>query len=186
MAVLNTTSPTASPVAPKERPRNTFPSASASSASPSLPAPASIPLTRARPSAPALAFVVHDAALDDGEHRSAAHRPALERGVLALGPELLAAHGPLEIGIDHRDVGGTADLERSGPKPEDASGLASNLRDRARQVEQALAHEPKRQRQQRLEADDAVRRGLELAILLVAVVRRVVGRDRVDGAVGEP
>src|SRR5262245_42785435 len=177
MAVLKTTSPTASPVAPKERPRNTVPSASASSASPSRPPLASIPLTRGRPSCPALALVVDDPAFDDGEHRSAAYRPAFERGVLALGPELLAADGPLEIGIDDRDVGGAADLERPGREPEDASGLAANLRDRGRQVEQALAHESERQRQQRLEPDDAVRGRLELAVLLVAVVRRVVGRD---------
>src|SRR4029450_10614483 len=132
MAVLKPTSPAASPVAPKERPRNTVPSASASSASP--PCPASIPITRARPSAPALALVVHDPAFDEREHRPAVHRPALERSVLALGPELPAAHGPLEIGIDHRDVGGTADLEPPGRKPEDARGLRCNIRDSAAQV----------------------------------------------------
>ena len=37
-----------------------------------------------------------------------------------------------------------------------------------------------------LEPDDAVRRLVELDVLLVLVVRRVVGRDRLDRAVGEP
>ena len=42
-----------------------------------------------------------------------------------------------------------------------------------------------RERKQRLEPDDAVRGLVELDVLLVLVVRRVVGRDDVDRAVGE-
>ena len=38
----------------------------------------------------------------------------------------------------------------------------------------------------RLEPDDAERRAVELHHLLVGVVRRVIGRDHVDGAVGNP
>ena len=43
-----------------------------------------------------------------------------------------------------------------------------------------------RQRHRRLEADDAERRPVELHRLLVGVMRRVVGGDGVDAAVGEP
>ena len=40
-------------------------------------------------------------------------------------------------------------------------------------------------RHRRLEADDAERRAVELDVLLVGVVRRVVGGDDVDAAVGD-
>ncbi len=48
-------------------------------------------------------------------------------------------------------------------------------------------HEPiEAERHRRLEAGDAERRVIELDLLLVVVMRRVVGRDDVDAAVGEP
>ncbi len=60
-----------------------------------------------------------------------------------------------------------------------------HARDQRRQVEHAVGDQPEAERQRRLEPDDAVRRLVELDVLLVAVVRRVVGGDRVDRAVGE-
>ena len=50
----------------------------------------------------------------------------------------------------------------------------------------AGVHEPiETQRHGRLEADDAERRAVELDVLLVVVVRRVIGGDHVDAAVGD-
>ena len=47
-------------------------------------------------------------------------------------------------------------------------------------------HEPiEAERHRGLEAGDAERRAVELDVLLVVVMRRVVGRDDVDAAVGE-
>ena len=51
----------------------------------------------------------------------------------------------------------------------------------------AGVHQPiEAQRHRRLEAGDAERRAIELDLLLVVVMRRVIGGDDVDAAVGEP
>ena len=55
----------------------------------------------------------------------------------------------------------------------------------ARQREDALLDEPEHERHAELEADHAGRGLAELAVLLERRVRRVVGRDAVDRAVGE-
>ena len=50
----------------------------------------------------------------------------------------------------------------------------------------AGVHQPiEAQRHRRLEAGDAERRAVELDVLLVVVMRRVIGGDDVDAAVGE-
>ena len=53
-----------------------------------------------------------------------------------------------------------------------------------RKVDDPRRHEPRDvHRERRLEPDDAVRRVGELALLLVVVVRRVIGRDEIDRSV---
>ena len=89
------------------------------------------------------------------------------------------------LGIDHRDVGDRADGERAAGQAERARRAAGERRDRALVVERAHADEVEHDRQRGLEAEHAGRRALELDVLLDGRVRRVVGRDRVDRAVGE-
>ena len=58
-----------------------------------------------------------------------------------------------------------------------------------RSIERRKVDDPRRDepgdvhRERRLESDDAVRRVGELALLLVVVMRRVIGRDEIDRAV---
>ena len=58
--------------------------------------------------------------------------------------------------------------------------------DQPRQRDHAGVHQPvERERDRGLEPDDAERRAVELDVLLVVVMRRVIGGDHVDAAVGD-
>src|SRR5580704_819436 len=103
IAVLKTTSPTASPIAPNARPRNTRPSANASIASrPLLIAPLFLPP------------VENYFARNDSQDRPSLQPHICERSVTALRPEFFRRDSPLEIGIDHGDVRDRSLCQRSG------------------------------------------------------------------------
>ena len=98
--------------------------------------------------------------------------------------------GPALVGIEHHEVGRAPALDRaavvartdgSGPASTTAPPIARDSGEEAGRDELR-----QRDRERRLEADRAGRRSVELGLLLLDRVRRVVGGDRVDRAVGEP
>ena len=62
----------------------------------------------------------------------------------------------------------------------------SSSTSRDRPMTPAMHEAVEAERHRRLEAGDAERRVIELDLLLVVVMRRVIGGDDVDAAVGEP
>ena len=82
---------------------------------------------------------------------------------------------------------GRAVRQRSAGTREDARRVRRQQLDGPHDPDPSRVDQPvEHQRHARLEADDAERRAVELDELLVRVVRRVVGGDHVDGAVGDP
>ena len=81
-----------------------------------------------------------------------------------------------------------AALQRAAREVEDARRTARQQIDQARQIDRPSSRTScdVADRERRLEADHAERREVELDVLLVDVMRRVIGGDRVDGAVGDP
>ena len=81
---------------------------------------------------------------------------------------------------------GRAFGEAAAGDPQDARRVHRHQLDQPRQPDDAAVHQPiERNRNRRLEADDAERRAIELDVLLVGVMRRVIGGDDVDAAVGD-
>ena len=96
----------------------------------------------------------------------------------------LDAH--LQVGRKDGDVRRGTFRQTAARHPQDPRRIHRQQLDEASQRNQPAMHQPiERQRHRRLEADDPERRTVELHLLLVVVMRRVVGGDDVDRAVGD-
>ena len=159
-------------------PSKTVPSANASSAFMRAPRrglpPAALCVRAIRPPA------------DDGDDGLPAQLHAVERRVARLRSEAVPDRRSSAAPDRRGDVGDVADRQRPPLTPRMRAGWCSCAATSVPTADASPRARPQRQRQRRLQADDAVGGLVELDVLLVAVVRRVIGGDGVDGAVGQP
>src|SRR5690348_11047270 len=95
------------------------------------------------------------AAGDHGPRHLALYGPAVVRRVLALRAQRGDVDAPWPVEVENRQIGGRARFQAAARQAED---FRRPLRDRAHHLEQAetaVVVELERQRQQRLETDDA-------------------------------
>src|SRR5271157_1143658 len=131
--------------------------------------------------------LVNDLAADDCRHNFSAEAPTVEGSVLRLGARLRGIEGPLLPGIEDGDVGARTFCKRaSASKPKDLGGIRGQQLDNPpqRQLEMLIQNRDG-DGQRGLKAGDAEGSTLELDLLLVEGVGRVVGGNRVYGAVDD-
>jgi len=129
---------------------------------------------------------VREPAAEHGRQHAPFELPARERRVAALRMERLGIHRPLELGVEEHEIRLRARLHGHLRQAEHAPRRLGPQLERARQAQVAGLHQVReRERERGLEADDAERRVGERPRLLVGRVRRVVGGEAVDGAVGD-
>ena len=105
---------------------------------------------------------------------------------MLLAAEKLGRNLKLELGVDEREVGDRAGLDLDGDKARDLARVHAHDLDEALPRHLAGRDEVREhERKARLEANDSERGDLKLALLLVQGMRRVVGDDAVDRAVGD-
>src|ERR1051326_7346734 len=129
-------------------------------------------------------IVLHNAA-DDRRSDASPQRHPDERRVRRFRHER-RFHFRRRIWIEDRDVADAASLQRSAGQPEDARRTARHQLDETSEPDDLAAHEDVvAHRERRFESDDAEWCEVELDVLLVEVMRSVIGRDRIDGFVGD-
>jgi len=128
-----------------------------------------------------------DATGDDGGDGCAAQRPAVERGIAALGLGTRGVERPCEVGVEDGHVCMRAGAERAAVcETEDARRRSGAEFDEPFERDVPAMHEPsKGERDGRLKPRDAVGRLVVFERLLVCVVRRVVCGDGVNRAVAD-
>src|SRR5215471_19515874 len=130
-----------------------------------------------------LSAIKYQPTCDDRLSDPADQVAALKWSVAAFGMEIRGVHRPLRAGIHYHDIGWRTRSKVATRQVEGAGRTAGEQLDRALSAQHALVNELERQTERRLQPDDAVRRLIELHLLVQRTVRRVVGCDRVDSAV---
>src|SRR5574337_1193520 len=172
MLVLKTTSPTASPSAPNERPSKTVPSASAKSAFFTDPSTSRLP---------------HHLASDQRGHRRTGKPPSGKRRIPAPGGKGRGIRRPITIRIEDRQIGVSALSDPALWELQDARRLAGELCDHLRQAQHAWGYQRRERDSKRcLQADYATGSQIKLPLLLLNCVGGVIRRNHVDGAVPQP
>ena len=93
---------------------------------------------------------------------------------------------PFEVGIDNRDVGVGALLERSFGDSQYFRGIERSLFDELRPAKEPRFDERlENERERGLQSDDSEGRDVDFALLFLLSVGRVIGRDRVDRSVDQ-
>jgi hypothetical protein len=111
---------------------------------------------------------------------------AEEGRVAAARPQGVRSHRPLARGIEQHEIGLEPRREASRGQFQDLRGLLAHTPDQLAEIQLSRVHQIGHTGPEcGLQADDAERRLVELEFLLRRGVRRVVGRDAVDRAVGQ-